>query len=290
MAEAATLADSYRNQVVLSIDDDFLRFTSVDSQVEQDSILAQSLMAEQTRRVLEVPSPDFKQLIQIKIDRADLVKNYGFTKMDPYCKITIGSTVLETPTCYGASTKPVWNKVLRCPFMPNVNRFTVEIMDENQFYADSRVAYCTVSLSGEMVNSAEPHTLTLPLSGQQGEGKEGVLYFQVQVHNVEALASRIIADAGFVDPERSISPHLDDNPIPEQVESAELVVPNENSITNEPYVPSKEEINQLLEMFPTVEEAVIKSILEANEGNLMESINSMLTISVDESQSAAPAA
>lgn len=281
MAEAGTLADVFRPQVTLQISDDFLRVTSEEAQMAQDSLLAQSLMAEQRQNLLPAWRNESKQFLTVKIDRADLVKNYGFAKMDPYCKITVENRVFETPTCYSASTKPTWNKSIRCPCKEKINSFLIEIMDENQFYADSRIAYCNVQITDEMISSQDTHTLALPLSGTQGEGKEGILFLQIHIQDVETFQNDVAEQYQLA---VALSQNSQGNP---ETTEAPIQSPQEDSSESQeelPYIPSEGEIKQLHEMFPTVEEAVVKSVLEVNEGNMISSINSMLSLTEQEEQ------
>jgi len=50
--------------------------------------------------------------MEILFLQARLNKNYGLTKMDPYCRIRVGHAVFETHTSGSGGKMPVWNKVV----------------------------------------------------------------------------------------------------------------------------------------------------------------------------------
>lgn len=53
---------------------------------------------------------NFLGRLQVDIVEAQLNKNYGLVKMDPYVKMTIANKVFETATDYSGAKNPRWNK------------------------------------------------------------------------------------------------------------------------------------------------------------------------------------
>ncbi|KAK6021591.1 CUE domain protein, partial [Ostertagia ostertagi] len=110
--------------------------------------------------------PNTRGRLSITIADANLVRNYGIVRMDPYCRLRVGHAVFETQTKLSGGRSPVWNRTVHA-YLPNgVESIYIQIFDEKAFSADECVAWAHVMLPPAIFNG-ETIDDYYPLSGQQ---------------------------------------------------------------------------------------------------------------------------
>lgn len=131
------------------------------------------------------------------------------------------------------------------------------------------------------VLAGETHEDWYPLSGKSGEGREGMIDLVLSFTAASAVNNCVYQPANQP---VVLMPNVSGRALPVYVQSQPQMQQQQPMIQQQmpepiPVQPlTDEEINQIAEMFPTIEKEVIKSIAEANRGNKDSTINSLLTL------------
>ncbi|XP_071841259.1 toll-interacting protein-like [Apostichopus japonicus] len=300
---AATTPSSRRDQVMIgSLPEDFLRVDPSVPTNQQTPQQQQINHDEQTARAIQYggtgTGANTMGRLSITCMQAKLAKNYGVTRMDPYCRIRIGHAVFETPTDMNGAKNPRWNKTIQCNLPPGVDAIHLEIFDEKAFTTDNRIAWTLVQLP-QMIFNGESKEDWYPLSGKQGEDKEGMInlvlaYQQVPVmpmmyapqpqmvytqqipmvmpgYGYMAAPVATYPPAGYPPP--MAYPQVPQQPqmVPQQPPQVQQQAPQGAPIT-------QADLQSIQEMFPNMDSEVIRSVLEANRGDKGATVNSLLSM------------
>lgn len=247
-------------------------------------------------------------MIDISVVEAQLVKNYGLLRMDLYCKIRVGHMVCETQTCPNGAKNPKWDGVYQFSLKPGIDSFHLEIYDEKQFSLDEKIAWLHERIPQEIFAGITVERW-FPLSGRSGPNKEGSVLLVISHKRMPMRASnfgrsimpnhhhhhhhhqqppltvfvpaganqgpQVIGGPGMLpmDPRTQVPTYIQAPPTPADQPAA--------AIRNEPVEArpaSEEDINQLSEMFPSIDKAIIKAVLENNNNDKETAIGTLLTM------------
>ncbi|VDM97916.1 unnamed protein product [Thelazia callipaeda] len=205
--------------------------------------------------------PNTRGRLSITLVEAKLVKNYSLVRMDPYCRIHIGNYVLETSTDASGGKTPKWNRIINTYLPHGVESFYLQIFDEKAFTVDECIAWSHIVLPNGIFNG-EIIDDWYQLSGQQGEGKEGIINIIISFTpiNKPETPSNMTSKAQY---------QGDKIQKKQQQQQGEVLYTEEDS-------------KELHAMFPSVEIDVIKCILEEKRGNKNAAVSAILEITAQQ--------
>ncbi|CAB4055036.1 TOLLIP [Lepeophtheirus salmonis] len=120
--------------------------------------------------------------LTVTVVEAKLARNYGLTRMDPYCRVRVGHSLLRTPTAASGSKEPKWNETFHVVLLPGTQSIYIEILDECTFTADAIIAHGFITLPPKF----QPQKVIddwWPLSGREGQEKEGHIHIIYSINH-----------------------------------------------------------------------------------------------------------
>ena len=202
----------------------------------------------------------------LTVVQAKLTKSYSMMfKMDPYCRMRLGHQVFETNTAHGGGKAPVWNKTIQCYLPVGCEKIYFEIFDEKSFGEDERVAWTVIDIPAA-VYEGDTVDDWFPLNGKSGEnGSEGTIQLTFTLHaGAQMPQPRMMMAPGGAP--MLVSPGAYYPQQPGQVQPQQ---PPARMYTDD-------ELKQVTEMFPEMDQEVVQSVLEAEGGNVQAAINALL--------------
>lgn len=275
---------TFREMVILDVPEDFLRIPVMQDQrlVQQDHELAAQLAVDHSLgqhqsphgSARNRPQTTLQGRLSVTVAQAKLGRNYGLTRMDPYVRVRIGHYVFESETDPNGSTNPRWDKNFTCYLPPGINSVYVEIFDERTFSTDERIAWGQFTIPPR-VFEGDALDDWWQLSGKQGDQKEGMIEMVFSYQMVQVVPYVIPNNLPMLpNTAYSVMPGIAPGHYP-RIPAAEPVV----ALPAMPVVTvTDDDIKQVREMFPNIEDEIIKSILVEKHNNKSAAINSLLAM------------
>lgn len=274
---ADSVREARRRQVFVGeLAPDFLRITTTERGANPTAQRGPYAVGGHATQFVQQPvfnhvPPNAVGRLVITVNQAKLAKNYGITRMDPYCRLIVGHHVLETPTAVNGSKNPRWNKSFAVFLPDGVDAISIEIYNEMTFAEDDRIAWSLIQLPARIFEG-----LTVDdwytLSGRQGDEKEGMISLVMTLESLPPPPPPVqqvhyVPAAGYY-PAQPLQ--YQQHPPQQQQRRQQVVVP---------VAISDADIGSVQEMFPDTDTEVIKSVLEAHGGNKDAAITALLQMS-----------
>jgi toll-interacting protein len=243
--------------------------------------------------------------LKITVNHAKLVKNYGLTRMDPYCRIIVGHLTYETQTHRNGSTTPKWNQTISTQLSFGVKTFSVEVYKECTMAMDELIAWTNIKIP-ESVLDEQPFQNSYKLCGKNGV--EGTIELVLSYNKLESVS--IYDTKPTVEGETDVLPVVPEIPAVAVVQHiapstdavlvdlqpqprcqlTPLLMPVSiaalQSTTPELATPPNKTgndvslIDQIYALFPNIDKVVIKTVADANDGDkdmTVKSLEQMVT-------------
>ncbi|GMR53071.1 hypothetical protein PMAYCL1PPCAC_23266, partial [Pristionchus mayeri] len=261
MSLGPTVAERRRQVLVGPLPDDFLRLIKPSSSADSaavDPAAAAHVATPSQPAVYSFVPPNTRGRISVTILEANLAKNYGLVRMDPYCRLRVGHASFETPTKLSGGRTPFWNRIVHAYLPVGVDSIFVQIFDEKAFSADECIAHAHILLPPGIFNG-ETIDDFYPLTGAQGEGKEGLVHLIISFAPVDTPIAHPAYQGGPTYP--------DGSPV-HQPSDAPGAVPGP--------VFSDDDVKAVKELFPDIDEEVVRAILEEKRGDQDATVSALL--------------
>ncbi|XP_071533978.1 toll-interacting protein A-like isoform X3 [Panulirus ornatus] len=254
-----------------TLPNDFLRVVPTQSQSQEESDRAAAMHLQ--HQMIAQAQQNVGRL-QMTVVSAVLNKNYGMTRMDPYVRVRLGHHIYETQTDVNGAKNPRWNKTFQVYHLPKgVNTIHIEIYDERTLTDDELVAWVNLPIP-EVIFQGETVDEWYSLSGKLGEGQEGTvnIVMSYTIYLQTAPLPHSLGPVMMVPPGAYTYPGYTSVPVYTLPPTQQLPA----STPSPPQAISEQDLKQVVEMFPSVDAEVVKSVLEASRGNKEVAINSLL--------------
>jgi len=258
-------------------------------QIADDELAARALDQQQNgpfgmRTILSpgIPMPPIIGRLDLMVIEAKLVKNYGLTRMDPYVRIRFGMhQIYESQTAVNGGKNPRWNKRFHVFLPEGIDSFHLQIMDERTFYEDEEIAYLHYTIPAD-VFAGKTKEEWVDLQGRQG--KEGVIGLVLHFTPLPPNCSSALINAGvhgipIATAGTGATAAIGFTPAPVSLTPGATLPPVYAAPTPPPVEIKDEDVNQLRDMFPSVDTEVIRTLLETERGNKDRVINHLLQMS-----------